>query len=74
MPVQIIQAIGIPRLYNEVNEIKVRNFAEKFYVPVNEIKRRQGPNDVLVGINYPKIYVGKTKVRDAFVARNSSLG
>ena len=49
-------------------------FAVKFNIPANEIKRRAGPIDVLIGINYPKFHVGKTVVKDGLVARKSPLG
>ena len=73
-PVQTIQAIGILHISNEVSEIKVDDIAVKFNIPVNEIKCRAGPLDVLIGINYPKVHVGKTVVKDGLVARKSPLG
>ena len=73
-PVQTIQAIGIPHISNEVTKIKVDDIAVKFNIPVNEIKRRAGPIDVLIGITYPKFHVGKTEVKDGLVARKSPLG
>lgn len=57
-----------------VKEVEDDNIAEKFNVPVNDIKRRAGPIDVLIGINYPKFHAQNTKIRDGFVARKSPLG
>ena len=47
---------------------------EKLKVPGNDLKRRAGPIDILIGINYPNFHVGETKVKDGFVARKGPLG
>ena len=43
-------------------------------LPVNDVKLRTGPIDVLIGINYHKFQVGKTLARDWFGCTKSLLG
>lgn len=48
--------------------------SKKFSVPVEELRREAGPIDILVGINYPNLHLGKTTVKDGLVLRESPLG
>ena len=43
-------------------------------IPVNQLHRRAGPVDVLIGLNYPRFHIGETKTREGFLARKSPLG
>lgn len=74
VPVQSIQAVGIPQISDEVTDVNVDIIASKFNVPVSDLKREAGPIDVLVGINYPNLHVGETKVKDGLVLRKGPLG
>lgn len=48
--------------------------SKTFSVPVEELRREAGPIDILVGINYPNLHLGKTTVKDGLVLRESPLG
>ena len=43
-------------------------------MPAIELHRKEGPIDLLIGINYPRFHIGETKVKDGLVARRSPLG
>lgn len=74
VPIQAINAIGIPQISDEITEVNVDVMASKFSVPASELKRKSGPIDILVGINYPNLHVGETKVKDGLVLRKGPLG
>lgn len=74
VPVQSIQAIGIPHISDDVTEVNVDVIAKKFNVPVKDIQRKAGPVGVLVGINYPNLHVGESRIQGGFVLRKSPLG
>ena len=72
--IQAIQAVGIPQISDEVSDVNVNQIASIFGIPTDKLKRRAGPIDLLIGINYPRFHVGQAKVRNSLVARNSPLG
>ena len=72
--VQTIEAVGIPRISEETESLNVAQLADMFELPVDELIRKAGPVDLLVGINYPRFHVGETKIRAGLVARRSPLG
>lgn len=73
-PVQTIQAVGIPQLSNEVEELDTTVLASMFGIAAREVRRKAGPIDLLIGINYPRFHVGETIVDASLVARRSPLG
>ena len=74
--VQVIQAVGIPQIADTVGEVYVSLLAKIFGLGVNEVRRKAGPIDFLIGINCSRFHVGETKVKvkDSLVARKSPLG
>ena len=72
--VQSINAIGIPQISDDVTDVDVSIISRKFSVPVEELRRKAGPIDILVGINYPHLHLGKTRVKDGLVLREGPLG
>ena len=72
--VQVIQAVGIPQISSEVSEVDVTALANLFGLGQNQIKRKPGQIDVLIGINYSRFHLGETKVKGTLVARKSPLG
>ena len=73
-PVQTIQAVGIPQISNEVEEVDTTVLASMFGLVASEDRRKAGPIDLLIGINYSRFHVGETKVKASLVARRSPLG
>ena len=73
-PVQAINAIGIPQISDDVTNIDVDLISKKFRVPAEKLRRKPGPIDILVGINYPKLHVGETTIKDGLVLREGPLG
>ena len=73
-PVQTIQAVGIPQISNEVEEVDTTVLASMFGLVASEVRRKAGPIDLLIGINYSRFHVGETKVNASLVARRSPLG
>ena len=45
-----------------------------FGLAASEVRRKAGPTDLLIGINYSRFHVGNTKVKASLVARRSPLG
>lgn len=72
-PVQTIQAVDIPQKSNEVEEVDTTVLASMFGIAAREVGRNAGPIDLLIGINYPCLHVGETKVNASLVARRSPL-
>ena len=72
--VQVIQAVSIPQMTSELSEVDVTALVNLFDLGLNQIKRKAGQIDVLVGINYPQFHLGETKVKRTLVARKSPLG
>lgn len=72
--VQSINCIGILQISDDVTDVDVSMISKKFSVPVEELRREAGPIDILVGINYPNLHLGKTTVKDGLVLRESPLG
>ena len=69
--VQAIQAVGIPQISNEVDG---NLLASIFGLAESDIRRKAGPIDLLIGINYSRFHVGETKVKGSLVARKSPIG
>lgn len=73
-PVQSIYAVGIKQISDETNTVNTDSIAQQLDVPVSDVKRKVGPIDILIGINYPSFHAGETKEKDGLVARHSPLG
>ncbi|XP_033110761.1 uncharacterized protein LOC117111858 [Anneissia japonica] len=58
---------------NEVGEVNVEKLEEHFRLN-NKLKRRGGPVDILIGVDYAYLMTGETKKSDGLVALNSPLG
>jgi len=72
--VQAIQAVGIPQISGEVDEVDGNLLASFFGLAESDIRRKAGPIDLLIGINYYRFHVGETKVKGSLVARKSPIG
>ena len=74
IPVQAINAVGIPQIIDDVMDIDVKMISRKFSVPAEKLRRKPDPIEILIGINYPKVHVGETTVKDGPVLRKGPLG
>ena len=72
--VQTIRAVGIPQISDETANPNVNYISSVLGIPVNQLHRKAGPVDLLIGINYPRLHIGETKTKEGFVARKSPLG
>ena len=73
-PVQTIQVLGIPQISNDVEEVDPTVLASIFGLAASEVRRKAGPIDLLIDINYSRFHIGETKVNPSLVARRSPLG
>jgi hypothetical protein len=71
--IQTIGSVGIPQILHDTTTINVNQVSEMFGLPKNEFRRKPGPIDILIGINYVTFYAGKTKIKGGLVARKSPL-
>jgi len=72
--VQAIQAVGIPQISDEVDEVDGTLLASIFGLAESDIRKKAGPIDILIGINYSRFHVGEPKVKGRLVARKSPIG
>ena len=72
--VQTIRAVGIPQISDETANSNVKYISSVLDILVNQLHRRAGPVDLLIGVNYPRFHIGETKTTEGFVASKSPLG
>lgn len=72
--IHTITVVGIPSISNDISVIKLDNVAEAFGLGKEKIRRKNGPVDVLLGIDHPKLHTGETRESGNLVARRSLLG
>ena len=56
-----VTAVGIPCIRSDITEIKLSNVAGIFGFGKEKIRRRNGPVDLLVGIDHSKLHTGETR-------------
>ena len=66
--------MGIPCISSDITEIKLSHVAGIFGLREEEIRRRNGPVSLLVGIDHPKLHTGETRQAANLIARQSPLG
>ena len=66
--------MGIPCINSDITEIKLSNVAGIFALGEDEIRRTNGPVDLLVGIDHPKLHAGETRDTANLIARQSPRG
>ena len=71
--IHTVTAVGIPCISSEITEIKLNHVAEIFGLGKEEIRRRNGQVDLLVGIDHPKLHMGETREAANLIARQSPL-
>jgi predicted aspartyl protease len=70
----VIKAIGIPSISSDTSTVNFDEMAKAFGISKNQIRRRDGPVDILVGIDNSMLHVGETRQQGHLVARHSPLG
>ena len=58
--IHTITAVGIPSISSDISGIKSDKVAKAFGLGKDEIRRENGPVDVLVGVDHPKLHTGET--------------
>ena len=58
--IHTVTAVGIPCISSDITEIKLSHVAGIFGLGEEEIRRGNGPVDLLVGIDHPKLHTGET--------------
>ena len=66
--------MGIPSISNDVSVIKLDTVAEAFGLGKEKICRKNGPVDILLRIDQPKLHTGEAKEAGSLVTRQSPLG
>ncbi|KAG1650305.1 hypothetical protein GQR58_028141 [Nymphon striatum] len=69
-----IRAIGIPDISEDLCEVNLKDLSQQFNIPGQDLHRKQGPIDLLVGVDYAEMHVGPTRRTNNMVARLSPLG
>ena len=72
--IQIVQAVGISQISDDVADINLNRISDVFGIPVSQLKRKFGPVDLLIGINHPQFHVGETRIKNGLAVRKSPLG
>ena len=66
--------MGIPCISSDITEIKLSQLAGIFGLGEEEILRRNGSTDLLVGIDHPKLHTDETREAAKLIAQQSPLG
>ena len=69
-----VKAIGIPRISDDVVEVKTKEITECLGLKKGNLYRGKGPVDLLICINHARIHTGETRQAGNLVARKSPLG
>ena len=72
--VQTIEADGIQRTSEDTPAVDINYLSAILGISKYKLKRKAGPIDLLIGINYSRFHTGETKVKINLVARNSLIG
>ena len=72
--IHTVTAVGIPCIGSDITEIKLNHVAGIFGLGEEEIRRGNGPVDLLVGIDHPKLHTGETREAANLIARQCPLG
>ena len=72
--VQVVQAVGIEQISEDSSIENLDAISRTLDIPVDAVKRKAGPVDLLIGVNYPQFHAGETRIKKNLVARKSPLG
>ena len=72
--IHTVMAVGIPCISSDVTECKLSHLAGLFGLREEEIHRKNGPVELLIGIDHPKLHMGETREAANLIARQSPIG
>ena len=72
--IHTVTAMGILCKSSDITEIKLNHIAGIFGLGEEEIRRRNSPVDLLIGIDHPKLHRGETREAANLIARQSPFG
>ena len=72
--IHTVTAVGILCISSDISEMKLSHVAGIFGLREEDIHLRNGPIDLLVGIDHPKLHTGETGEAINPIARQSPLG
>ncbi len=72
--VQVVQAVGIEQISKDSSTENLDAISRILDIPVDAVKRKAGPVDLLIGVNYPQFHAGETRIKKNLIARKSPLG
>ena len=72
--VQVVQAVGIPHISDDMAHVNLNRISDTFGIPIDQLKRKSGHVDLLIGINCPHFHVGETRIKDGLAVRKSPPG
>ena len=70
----VIKAIGIPSISSNTSLVNYDEICKAFGIRKEKFWRKDGPVDILIGIDNPTLHTGETRQRGDLVARHSPLG
>ena len=71
--VQVVQAVGISHISDDVTNVNLSRISDIFGIPANQLERRSGPVDLLIGINHPQFQVGEARIKDGLAVRKTPI-
>jgi hypothetical protein len=72
--IQLVQAVGIPHNSDDMTHVNLNRISDDFGISIDQLKRKSGHVDLLIGINHPHFHVGKTRIKNDSAVRKSPLG
>ena len=69
----MVMAVGIPCISKDISEVKLRDVTKQLGLSKAKLHGGVSPVDILVGVDHPVLYTGKTKEVQNLVAKNSTL-
>ena len=72
--VHSVSAIGLPCINDHIAEVHLGSVARHFGLGGDQINRKGGAVDILIGIDHPKLHGGETREYGNYVARHTPLG
>jgi hypothetical protein len=72
--VQVVQAVGITHISDDMTHVNLNRISDTYGIPIDQLKRKSGPVDLLIGINHPHSHVTETRIKDGLSVKKSPLG
>ncbi|XP_041456247.1 uncharacterized protein LOC121408709 [Lytechinus variegatus] len=69
-----VTAVALPCISENIAEVKMDAMAKLFNLKSGDLRRGSGSVHLLIGIDYPKMHMGKSRQKGQLAARKSPLG